>query len=385
MATTTSEFFKTQSPPYTDPPRVGHTVFMTTIWAVTAVSFSFLGVRIFSRIRSIKRLHGDDYLVIFAWGLSLLSATCWHFISPKMYEVQAIGSGDIWPPPDNVITRTKQYFSGQLIVIAFFHAILYFIKMSFMIFFKKLGKDIPTLTVYWYGVFAFTGAAFLVTLGTMDYQCMISAFEDILAKCLSPDGKARILFALRLATALDVTTDCLVMTIPFSILWRVRIPLKRRLALFGIFSLVLITIAFSITRLAVISHNLADPSWLYMWSSIEQNIAILVACLGSFKTLFSAEGTSLDQPQFSLREATREVISSSRSRFRSRGSGNSRGRGRSGNGVGTDGDNWSASDLPYLSPWNGTAEATSDQERASESASSELRVLKRTVVRMRDR
>ncbi|ORY10362.1 hypothetical protein BCR34DRAFT_602200 [Clohesyomyces aquaticus] len=371
MATTTSEFFKTQKPPFTDPPRVSHTVFMTTIWSVTAVSFLFLAVRLFSRFRTFKRFHKDDYMVMFSWLLSLLSATCWHFVSPKMYEVQAIGSGDIWPPPDNVIRRTKQYFSGQLIVIAFFHSILYFIKMSFLLFFKKLGKDIPALTMYWYAVFAFTGGSFLVTLGTMDYQCMISAFEDILVKCLSSDGKARILFVLRLATALDVATDCLVMTIPFSILWRVRIPLHRRLALYGIFSLVLITIAFSLTRLAVISHSLADPSWLYMWSSIEQNIAILVACLGSFRTLFSTESVIGPEPPFSLRQVTREVISGIR------GQGGGQPRARRGNGPPE--DTWSASDLPYMGP------EVIEQGRESASANSELVVLKRNVVMMRNR
>src|SRR5438105_4661386 len=47
--------------------------------------------------------------------------------------------------------------------------------------------------------------------------------------------------------------DRLVTTIPFVILWQVRIPLTKKLALTGIFSLVVITVAFAILRVMLIS------------------------------------------------------------------------------------------------------------------------------------
>lgn len=78
----------------------------------------------------------------------------------------------------------------------------------------------------------------------------------------------------------------LVMTIPSHLLWRVRISTKKKLALFGIFSLVIITMIFAIVRTAVISSLTRQPdtSWSYMWSSIEQNVGmfnvsvIIVVC-----------------------------------------------------------------------------------------------------------
>ena len=64
------------------------------------------------------------------------------------------------------------------------------------------------------------------------------------------------------------------MTIPASILWNVRISLRRKLALFGIFSLTVVTMVFAIVRVVVITARSKEPdqSWLYMWSSIEQTI-----------------------------------------------------------------------------------------------------------------
>jgi hypothetical protein len=49
------------------------------------------------------------------------------------------------------------------------------------------------------------------------------------------------------------------------------------MALFAIFSLVLVTIAFAVVRVVVVSELTRQPdvSWLYLWSSIEQNIGRL--------------------------------------------------------------------------------------------------------------
>ena len=105
--------------------------------------------------------------------------------------------------------------------------------------------------------------------------------------------------------------DRLVTTIPFVILWQVRIPLTKKLALTGIFSLVIITMVFAILRVTLISKLTKQPdtSWSYMWSAIEQNIAIIVACLASFRTLFTQDQRIMGGPKYGFREVSRNIIS----------------------------------------------------------------------------
>lgn len=64
------------------------------------------------------------------------------------------------------------------------------------------------------------------------------------------------------------------MAIPISLLWKVQITCRQRLALVGIFSLAVITMAFAIVRVTVISllTNQPDVSWLFLWSFIEQTV-----------------------------------------------------------------------------------------------------------------
>ncbi|SLM34725.1 hypothetical protein LPUS_00159 [Lasallia pustulata] len=80
-------------------------------------------------------------------------------------------------------------------------------------------------------------------------------------------------------------------SIPISLLWKVEITVKQKVALAGIFSLAVITMTFAIVRVTVISILTQQPdvSWLYIWSFVEQTVAIIVVCLASFRALFTRE------------------------------------------------------------------------------------------------
>lgn len=64
------------------------------------------------------------------------------------------------------------------------------------------------------------------------------------------------------------------MSIPTVLLWKVRLPLRRKLAIISILSLSLFTIVFAITRTVMVSSSRQngsnfDVSWLYLWTAIE--------------------------------------------------------------------------------------------------------------------
>lgn len=106
------------------------------------------------------------------------------------------------------------------------------------------------------------------------------------------------------------------MALPTSILWNVRLTTRRRLALASAFALAVITMAISIVRASVLvgvassngTSKHIESTWLHSWDFIEscvgqylscpsfvpqaltsRNSAILVACLASFRALFTAK------------------------------------------------------------------------------------------------
>lgn len=124
------------------------------------------------------------------------------------------------------------------------------------------------------------------------------------------------------------------MLIPITLLWKVQMKWRRKVALAGIFSLVIITMIFAMVRTIVAVTSLARQLniWVNMWSAVEADVgkqnhafvrlhinfssnvvylAIIVACLASFRNLFSRENA---------RRHPKPVISPNRSNLFLRGS-----------------------------------------------------------------
>jgi hypothetical protein len=66
------------------------------------------------------------------------------------------------------------------------------------------------------------------------------------------------------------------MTVPLSILWRSRLPVRQKLALAGVFGLVVITIAVAIARLGltVKKGKAMNLPWVVVWTGVEANIGM---------------------------------------------------------------------------------------------------------------
>lgn len=79
------------------------------------------------------------------------------------------------------------------------------------------------------------------------------------------------------------------MTLGLRLLWNLQISVKEKFALGAIFSVGVIKITFAIIRVVKIgaSSQHVNPIWLALWSMIEASVAVVVACLPSFKVLFA--------------------------------------------------------------------------------------------------
>lgn len=66
-------------------------------------------------------------------------------------------------------------------------------------------------------------------------------------------------------------------------LWNVQISLRQKMALAGLFCITFVIMVFAVIRVAVVSaaSQRPDPTWLYMWSSIEQTVCEYFVRAGS--------------------------------------------------------------------------------------------------------
>ncbi|KAI1821856.1 hypothetical protein F4861DRAFT_541556 [Xylaria intraflava] len=270
--------------------RVSQQTFLAITWTAVWVAFSMLVFRLATRIKSFKKLLLDDYLVILAWLLLLVSAILWQLKSRALYLMYAIQSGRSLPTPEFPII----YGQFLRLVVAWnilFYSCLWSVKFSFLVFFRRLGNNVSLGRIWWWVVFGFTVAGLIASVGDIDYRCTVNDLTFITEKC----GLVRYVEydtnTFYGNMAIDIATDLLIISIPFRILWNVRIPLKKKILLLGVFSVTIIIIITSVIRVVLVKGvneevQIASIDWLYLWSNIEAAIAITVACLASFRTLF---------------------------------------------------------------------------------------------------
>lgn len=148
-------------------------------WGSVAVSALFYTFRILVRLRVFRRLYADDGLVFFAWVVLLVSAALWQTGIDALYENIAVSSGQLYPPPASFPHRTERYLRKSLAVIVFFYTGLWSVKLSFLIFFKRLGHSVRHQNTMWWAVLAINVATYLTCLGTIEYRCLASSFSYI--------------------------------------------------------------------------------------------------------------------------------------------------------------------------------------------------------------
>ncbi|KAF2868656.1 hypothetical protein BDV95DRAFT_609569 [Massariosphaeria phaeospora] len=276
------------APPYVDKPG-----FLGIVWTSVMLSLAFLPLRFYARWVTQRKLFLDDALVIVAWLSSLAISIMYTVLSKSAFVVVYWGAGLGPPVPENFSKHTEHFYEGFTSSLMIFYTSLWCIKFSFLIFFRRLTPvTLRSLHWHWWIVTAITAASYFACYATLPYRCTLGGFAIMRTpECTQTKGPSYV--SMKVNCALDVFTDCLIVSIPVNIVWRTTLTLRQRLGLMGVFSLVLVTIVFAIVRAAVTTtttsgvSNQMDPIWAELWTSLEMNIAIIVACVGSFRTLFT--------------------------------------------------------------------------------------------------
>ncbi|KAL8725332.1 MAG: hypothetical protein Q9166_007438, partial [cf. Caloplaca sp. 2 TL-2023] len=233
------------------PARVSQDAFITVAWAAVAIGFLSFLIRVIVRLKVFQKLFADDPLVLFSCVLLLTNTITWQVVKEDMYLNLAVSAGQLYPPPADLPRRTERYLRATVAIITFFYTGLWAIKLSFLVFFKKLGENVRNQTTIWWSVLAVTCASYFVCLGTIEYKCLAGSFMYIESHCTLPGSVAFQRNTLRWNMILDVVTDALIIVVPVNMLWNVKISLRQKLALGGIFSITVVIMVFAIIRVVV--------------------------------------------------------------------------------------------------------------------------------------
>lgn len=138
----------------------------------------------------------------------LASAISWQIFAPHMYYVMTVSAG-LEMPGEGFAQLAEKYFKSTAAVIILFYSALWSVKISFLLFFRRLGTNVQGQKLIWWPVFGITVATYFACIGTIQYQCLLSSFEYLAANCATPAATSFQQITLKLNCAWDVITDCL--------------------------------------------------------------------------------------------------------------------------------------------------------------------------------
>ena len=277
------------------------------VLAVTTAMIScatvFVALRLVSRIGIVKKIMVDDYFIILAWlisfGLSFSICDATHYGLGRHED-------DVPTSHQGSLNRLDYTFT------ALYNPALMATKTSILVFFLTLSKQQRVFTWTVWATLAVVNAAGLALSFLNIFQCRpLSATFD---ESRPADAHCTDIVTLFLSSApVNIITDIVILLLPMPILKSMRLPRKQKWILyitfgFGIFVAVVDVVRISYLQNAAVTRaegvingqgadhsrqteQTSDFSWyaayIFMWSAIEVNVGIMVACVPALKPLVS--------------------------------------------------------------------------------------------------
>lgn len=150
--------------------------------------------------------------MIFAYSCLIGNNILWHTQLQAVYDSVALEHG-LKAPSAFWEWETINLLRSVLTFNFLFNSCLWAVKLSFLLFFWRLGQRARGHKIWWWCVLVITGAAWLVSVGDFQYACSVNSFNWILINCLTLSSTAVEARDFRINTTMDLLTDVLSMLI----------------------------------------------------------------------------------------------------------------------------------------------------------------------------
>ena len=248
---------------------------------------------------------------------------------PYIYLQEDVEAG-LRPAPADLVAQLIHSVKLQYAATSLLGTTIMSVKFSFLFFFRDLLKQQRKMLIWWWCTFVFllpTTAILMFSniiacpysderiLGQFCFQSGSEASHNdifqssvrlpwLLLGRMESSKQQRFWTLYRMlcvgptsqSTVPHILTAA-VISIPVVLLWKVQITLRRKLALWGILCLSIVTVFTAIIRVAGgnIGHGQVDSAWAIFWDQAEAAIAIIVVSVSAFRALFVTHRASKQQ------------------------------------------------------------------------------------------
>ena len=178
------------------------------MWGTGAIAVIFVFFRFYTRIKRFKRLYWDDFFAFMAAAINVTSIIIWQtLVVHDLYEV-INGLRGFQRLKSEFAAHLRRYFDTSFAVFILFNSMLWAIKFSFLIFFKRLGKHVPRQKLLWWPILAFTVVSYVITVVILGANfCFGKSLLYVVQTCGTRSASRKNRFAFILGFVMDILTD----------------------------------------------------------------------------------------------------------------------------------------------------------------------------------
>ncbi|KAL8767211.1 MAG: hypothetical protein Q9209_006216 [Squamulea sp. 1 TL-2023] len=238
--------------------------------------------RMIIRAKLNRKIYVDDGFFLLA-VVTLIAGTVMTYIDiPYIYLQQNVGAGTQAPPADFVQQLIKSV-KIQDSAVVLLNVTIFAVKLAFLAFFRGLIRRLKKLEMWWWCVLAIVVPSSIILICSNFISC---AYFDERILVRDPERHKE--------TKCDLTG---IISIPVALLWRVRIDLRRKLALGTMLCLSVFTIITAIVKVGGGNTNNGqiDSSWVIFWLQLEAAVAVMVASITAYRALFVVERSHMQK------------------------------------------------------------------------------------------
>ncbi|KUI53627.1 Lipase [Cytospora mali] len=283
------------------------------IWVFFGLCVTAFILRAYIRHVCFQRLLVEDWLMLLTLCLHLVVAILGQLFLGYVYDMAAAENGQLIPGA-HFYEDSKKGLRAFGIVCLVSYAGIWVIKINFLVFFYRLGHQFKAYFIGWWIVLILVVGCGAAEIGTLQYHCLFGSTNAIFGTCSETTVLKEVYIRMIISCVLDVLSDAAILCFPISILWRVKIGLRKKLLLGGIFGLVGFTIAVTIVRGSIFGGvyksinadggNELNVSWIWFWLYVEYTVSFIIACCVSFRALFLQQEHRSQQARDQKRKET---------------------------------------------------------------------------------
>ncbi|KAM7193862.1 hypothetical protein V8F33_007548 [Rhypophila sp. PSN 637] len=276
--------------------RISQAAFMGMSSAFLGVCLIASGVRFYIRFRVQRELGWDDGFLIFGLACIVSAFGLLFNVMDTMYETEELvfnESGSfVIDDVAALITRTVRYHRISAAALTLMWFSLCSVKFSFLVFFKRLIRQMPHLEIYWSFTLAFNiivtcfgAAVFLIACPYFTEDTVTEAL-----KCVQGDGLKSSLAYSSAQMALDIAGDLFILVIPVILIWKIRIRWTQKIALSLTLCLTIVIIAITVARIIGLQwKGKLDSVWETFFTTIAAETGLTLVAITAFRTLYVAK------------------------------------------------------------------------------------------------